>query len=97
VYSQDTFGGRAIFRHQADQQNSWSLSLINEFQKSSITNAALSDFTVRNNLIALGLDPRDGVTRGTLGAIAFDINRNTTNSLLDAQRGYMLSGHVEQA
>ena len=30
-------------------------------------------------------------------AVAFDINRNTTNNLLDANRGYVLSGHVEQA
>jgi outer membrane protein assembly factor BamA len=31
------------------------------------------------------------------GAIAFDVNRNTTNNLLDANQGYVLSGHVEQA
>ena len=30
-------------------------------------------------------------------AIAFDINRNTTNNLLDANRGYVLAGHLEQA
>jgi outer membrane protein assembly complex protein YaeT len=97
VYSQDTFGGRTILRHQSNQQNSWSVSLINEFQQSSITNEALEDFTIRNNLIALGLDPRDGETRGTVGALAFDINRNTTNNLLDANRGYNLSAHLEQA
>jgi outer membrane protein assembly complex protein YaeT len=97
VFTQDTFGGRAIFRHQANEQSSWSVSLINEFQKSSIIAAALEDFTVRNDLIALGLDPRDGETRGTLGAIAFDISRNTTNNLLDARRGYALTAHVEEA
>jgi outer membrane protein insertion porin family/translocation and assembly module TamA len=97
VYSQDTFGGRAILQHQANQRNSWSVSLINEFQTSSIANEALTDFSVRNNLIALGLDPRDGETRGTLGAVAFDLRRNTTNNLLDASRGYMLSAHLEQA
>ena len=97
VYAQDTIGGRAIFRHQTNEQNSWSVSLINEFQESSIEPEALTDFTVRNNLIALGLDPRTGEARGTLGAIAFDINRNTTNNLLDAQRGYHVSAHLEQA
>jgi outer membrane protein assembly complex protein YaeT len=97
VYSQDTMGGRAIFRHQANQQNYWSLSLINEFQKSSIADVALQDFTVRNNLIALGLDPRDGETRGTVGAVALDLNRDTTNNLLDASRGYRVSGHFESA
>src|SRR4029434_5428972 len=33
----------------------------------------------------------------TTGAIAFDVNRNTTNNLLDANQGYVLSGHLEQA
>jgi outer membrane protein insertion porin family/translocation and assembly module TamA len=97
VYSQDTFGGRFILRHQANQVNTWSVSLINEFQKSSIANEALQDFTVRDNLIALGLDPRDGETRGTVGALAFDIRRNTADNVLDASRGYTLSAHLEQA
>jgi len=97
VYSQDTIGGRAIFKHQANQQNYWSLSLINEFQTSSIADVALEDFTVRNNLIALGLDPRTGETRGTVGAVALDLSRDTTNNLLDASRGYRVSGHLESA
>jgi outer membrane protein insertion porin family len=97
VYSQNVLGGRASLRHQADQQTYWTVSLINEFQRSSITNAALEDFTIRNNLIALGLDPRTGATRGTTAAVAFDVNRNTTNNILDANHGYVLSGHVEQA
>jgi outer membrane protein assembly complex protein YaeT len=97
VYEQDTLGGRLIVRHQANQQNYWTVSLINEFQESSIAPEALEDFTVRNNLISLGLDPRTGEARGTVGALAFDINRNTTNNLLDARRGHVLSAHLEQA
>jgi len=102
VYSQNVVGGRATLRHQANQQTYWAVSLINEFQRSTITNAALEDFSIRNNLIALGLDPctdpsRCGATRGTTAAVAFDVNRNTTNNILDANRGYSLSGHVEQA
>ena len=62
-----------------------------------MTAEALEDFTIRDELIALGLDPRTGETPGTLGAIAFDINRNTTNNLLDASSGYVLNAHVEQA
>src|SRR5262245_6404308 len=96
VYSLRWLGGRASLRHQANSQSYWSVSLINEFQRSSITNAGLTDFTIRNNLIALGLDPR-GTARGTTGAVAFDVNRNTTNNLLDANQGYVLSGHLEQA
>jgi outer membrane protein insertion porin family/translocation and assembly module TamA len=97
VYSLNSLGGRATIRHQANSQNYWTVSLINEFQRSSITSAGLEDFSIRNNLIALGLDPRTGRTRGTTAAVAFDINRNTTNNLLDANRGYVLSGHLEQA
>ena len=97
VYSQNSLGGRATLRHQANLQTYWAFSLINEFQRSSITNAGLEDFTIRNNLIALGLDPRTGRTRGTTAAVAFDVNRNTTNNLLDANQGYVLTTHVEQA
>ena len=96
VYSQNVLGGRATLRHQANLETYWAVSLINEFQRSSITNAGLEDFTIRNNLIALGLDPR-GQTRGTTSAVALDVNRNTTNSILDANRGYVLIGHAEQA
>ena len=97
VYSQNSLGGRATLRHQSNSQYYWAFSLINEFQRSSITNAGLEDFTIRDNLIALGLDPRTGRTRGTTAAVAFDVNRNTTNNILDANRGYVLNGHVEQA
>jgi outer membrane protein insertion porin family len=97
VYSLRSLGGRASLRHQANSQNYWTVSLINEFQRSAISNAGLEDFTIRDDLIALGLDPRTGTTRGTTGAVAFDVNRNTTNNLLDANQGYVLSGHLEQA
>jgi outer membrane protein assembly complex protein YaeT len=97
VYSLDSFGGRASLRHQANSQNQWSVSLINEYQSSAITKAALEDFSIRDELISLGLDPRDGTSRGTLSAVAFDITRNTTNNLLDARNGYVLTGHAEQA
>ena len=97
VYDLDQVGGRATLRHQANQQNFWSVSLINEFQRSEIAAAALEDFTVRDDLIALGLDPRDGQSRGTLSAVAFNIGRNTTTNILDARSGYVLNGQVEQA
>jgi outer membrane protein assembly complex protein YaeT len=97
VYSLDRVGGRAILQHQANRQTTFSVSLIDEYEKSSVANRALTDFTVRNALISLGLDPRTGETRGTVSALAFDFNHNTTNNLLDARRGYSVTGHVEQA
>jgi outer membrane protein assembly complex protein YaeT len=97
VYDLDQVGGRATLRHQANQENYWSVSLQNEFQRSEIAAAALRDFKVRDDLIALGLDPRDGQSRGTLSAVAFNIGRNTTSNILDARSGYVLNGQVEQA
>ena len=97
AYSLDTLGGRATLRHQANTQNLWSVSLINEYQRSSVSDAALLDLSLRDELIALGLDPRDGEFHGTLSAVAFDVSRNTTTSLLDARSGYVLNGHLEQA
>jgi outer membrane protein assembly complex protein YaeT len=97
VYELDSLGGRVTLRHQANTQNFWTVSLINEYQRSAITPDALEDFTIRDELIALGLDPTDGTFRGTLSALAFDVSRNTSNNLLDARTGYVLTGHLEQA
>jgi outer membrane protein assembly complex protein YaeT len=97
VYSLNQVGGRVILRHEANAANFWSASLINEYQKSTVTAEGLADFSLRDELISLGLDPRDGLSKGTLSAIAFDIGRNTTGNLLDARRGYTLTAHAEQA
>jgi outer membrane protein assembly factor BamA len=97
VYDLDSLGGRVTLRHQANTQNFWTVAFINEYQRSTVAPEALLDFTIRDELIALGLDPTDGTFRGTLSAIAFDVSRNTSNNILDARSGYVLNGHVEQA
>jgi outer membrane protein assembly complex protein YaeT len=97
VYSTNQVGGRVTLRHQPNQQNFWTVSLANEYHRSSITAEALEDFTIRDDLIALGLDPRGDITTGTLSSVAFDINRNTTNNILDARSGYLLAGRMEKA
>jgi outer membrane protein assembly complex protein YaeT len=97
VYETKQLGGRITLRHQESALNFWTVSLIDEYQWHSIANEALVDFTLRDDLIALGLDPTSGEATGTLSAVAFDITRNTTNSLLDARSGYMVTGHLEQA
>ncbi len=74
-----------------------SLSFINEFEHQTISNEALNDPTFRDELIALGLDPRSGDQEGTVVALAFDISHDTTRNLLDARNGYVLSLHLEQA
>jgi outer membrane protein assembly factor BamA len=99
VYSQNTVGGRVVLRHEPSLQNTWSVSLINEYQRSTVAEEALApeNFDIRDDLIALGLDPRGFDTEGTLSAVAFDAGRNTTTNLLDARRGYVLSARVERA
>ncbi|MGH9236736.1 MAG: BamA/OMP85 family outer membrane protein [Vicinamibacterales bacterium] len=97
VYDSKQLGGRVILRYQPNQQSFWTISFVNERQESTIDAAALEDPTIRDDLIALGLDPTTGGSRGTLSGVAFDISRNTTDSLLNATSGYVLTGHLEQA
>lgn len=97
VYSLDSLGGRFTLKHQVSPDTSWSVSLSDEYQRSTITNAALEDLSIRDDLIALGLDPRTGESRGTLSAVSFGMTRSTTRNLLDARRGYMASVYLEQA
>ncbi len=70
---------------------------VNEFEDYAISREALEDPTFRDELIALGLDPRTGTGRGQRSAILLDLARNTTGNLLDARRGYFASLHLEQA
>jgi outer membrane protein assembly complex protein YaeT len=72
-------------------------SFINEYEHYEIQNWALLDLTIRDQLIALGLDPRTGTGGGTLRGFAFDISHDTIPNLLDAKRGYYASMHLEQA
>jgi outer membrane protein insertion porin family len=97
VYDSKQVGGRAIVRYQPNLQTFLTLSFVNEHQESTIEADALADFSIRDDLIALGLDPTTGGSRGTLAALAVDVSRDTTDSLLNATRGYVLNGHLEQA
>ena len=107
AFTLDSNGGRATvtkrFRRTGGPvlgsrpNSTLSLTYINEYETYSISNEALEDPTFRDDLIALGLDPRTGTGRGTRSAIAFDGGRNTTNNLLEAKRGYVAAVHLEQA
>jgi outer membrane protein assembly factor BamA len=97
VYSLDSVGGRVTLRHQGSLENAWSIGFNNEYQRSSVTAEALEDLSLRDELIALGLDPRTGLSRGTVSAIEFEASRNTTTNLLDARSGYMVAAKLEHA
>jgi outer membrane protein assembly complex protein YaeT len=74
-----------------------SVSFINEYENYTIQNWALLDLTLRDELIALGLDPRTGTGKGTLRGLAFDISHDNVPNLLDAKRGFLAAIHLEQA
>ena len=100
AYSSIVTGAKATVTHRADQKTSWSLSLTSERDNSTIADSFLNDPSfplLRNDLIALGLNPSTGQQSGTLNALGFDVNRSTADSLLNAHHGYQIALHAEQA
>lgn len=107
AFTLDTNGGRATITRQfrrgggpvlgSRPSTSLSLTYANELENYTISNEALADPTFRDDLIALGLDPRTGTGHGIRSAVSLDGGRNTTNNLLDAKQGYVASAHLEQA
>ena len=106
AYQLTTTGGRATIARESSRSRSalgvrqstvLALTYANEWEDYTISNEALLDPTFRDELIALGLDPRTGEGRGQLSALLLDAGRNTTDSLLDAKKGYVASVHFESA
>ena len=106
AYELDTTGGRLSLTRDVSgidpvtgrgADMAVAASLAYEYEDYAIANAALEDLSFRDDLIALGLDPRTGAGRGALVALAFDFRRSTTRDLLDASEGYMVTVHLEQA
>jgi len=107
AFTLDTNGGRMTVTRQfrrgggpvlrSRPTTTLSLTYANEYETYTISDEALNDPTFRDDLIALGLDPRTGTGRGTRSAISLDGGRNTTNNLLDAKQGYVAAIHLEQA
>jgi outer membrane protein insertion porin family/translocation and assembly module TamA len=107
AFTLDTNGGRATLTRQfrrvggpvlgSRPATTLSFGYAGGHESYTISQAALDDPTFRDELIALGLDPTTGKGSGTRSAIFFDGGRNTTDSLLDAHRGYVGTLHFEQA
>ncbi len=74
-----------------------SVTLVHEYERYTISPEALADLTFRDELIALGLDPRTGEGRGTLGALSFNLTHDTTTNRLDPRNGFLGTLHVERA
>jgi len=100
AYRSVVAGGKATLTHRQNQRTSWAVSLTSEHDSSEIANVALTGpdaLKLRNDLIALGLDPTTGRQDGTLSAVGFDLQHNTTDSPLNAHHGYQLAVHAEDA
>jgi outer membrane protein insertion porin family len=97
AYGSIVSGGKLIGTHRGSDRMSWSVSLTSERDRSAIAAAVLDDPLLRNDLIALGLDPRTGEQHGTLNSLGFDLQRTTADNLLNAHRGYQIAVHAEEA
>jgi outer membrane protein assembly complex protein YaeT len=106
TYELETKGGRATLTRRFGRSGAlsqdrsvmtMSAGYLYEYEDYTVFPDALADPLFRPTLISLGLDPRTGRAQGWLGAVIADFNRNTTENLLDARRGYVLSAHVEKA
>ena len=97
AYYSTVLGAKATIAHRESQRFMWAVSFTDEHDSSAIAPEVLTDFKLRNDLIALGLDPTTGEQNGTLNAFGFDMQVTTADSILDAHRGYQLLLHAEQA
>lgn len=97
VYRSVVTGGKLTLTRRPSAQMSWSVSMISERSSSTIEPDGLQNPSLRDDLIALGLDPSTNRQEGTLNALAFDYQRSTADNLLNARRGYQVALHAEEA
>jgi outer membrane protein assembly complex protein YaeT len=106
VYTSDVTGGRIGLSYRlgedATRQGARSpadvvrVSYLVERVRSTVRPDVLSDLTNVATLIALGLDPVDGQSRGTKAAIAVQYERTSVNNLANPTRGYGLGASWEE-
>jgi outer membrane protein assembly complex protein YaeT len=108
-----TIGGRATITREfgvartavlgTKAGSTLALTYANEREDYEIDQDLVNDPTVRDELIALGLNPecqigpRCGAGAGQRSALILDGVRDTTGNLLDAKSGYFANLHFEQA
>ena len=107
AFTLNTTGGRVSVTRQVGRGNrsilggrptmSFSLTYANEYESWELSRELLEDLSLRDDLIAMGIDPRRGEGSGQRSALMLDASRNTTDNLLDARRGYVAAVHLEQA
>jgi outer membrane protein insertion porin family/translocation and assembly module TamA len=97
AYNSVIAGGKASITHRSNERMSWAVSMTGERVSSSIAESVFNDPSLRDELIALGLDPRTLEQNGTLNAFGVDFQRTTADNVLNAHRGYQIALHAEEA
>jgi len=106
AYTLNTNGGRITVervlarpgpRSQRTAATTLSLTYANEYENYRVSDLAKQTPSFYTTLLALGLDPLTGAGKGLLSSLGLDAHRSTADSSVDAQHGYTLNGHVEQA
>jgi outer membrane protein assembly complex protein YaeT len=97
TYTSGVTGARTTVTYQFNSRMLAALSFVVESTTSTITDEALNDPTLYDDLIAIGLDPTTNEQSGTLAPLAIELQRSTTDNVLDPTRGYQVGLRVEQA
>jgi outer membrane protein assembly complex protein YaeT len=97
AFTSTVSGAKVSVTNRLSANTAWSVSMSSEHDVSTIADEVRNDLSLRNNLIALGLDPDTSEQNGTLNLLGFDMHHSRVDNLLDAHRGYQLAFHVEQA
>jgi outer membrane protein assembly complex protein YaeT len=97
AYDSTVTGATVTATYRIRQRTWFSVSMTSERDRSSVAPDVLSDLTLRDKLIALGIDPRTGEQNGTVNALMFDAHHSTADNILNARRGYQVNVHFEHA
>jgi outer membrane protein assembly complex protein YaeT len=106
TYDSKSYGGSATINYhverggtpaQEPQRYDVHFTYRNEFLQYGIREASLDDLDLREERIALGLDPDTGRGEGTLASLDLDIQRVAVDDAFQPTRGTVLSAHLEHA
>jgi outer membrane protein assembly complex protein YaeT len=97
AYDSTVTGAKVSLIHRSTPRTSWTVSFASEESSSSISDQALNDPTLDDDLIAIGLDPDTKTQQGVSNGISLDFLHSTADNVLNARRGYQFAAHAESA
>ncbi|HUK33310.1 MAG TPA: outer membrane protein assembly factor, partial [Vicinamibacterales bacterium] len=97
AYNSTTTGVTTGATYRLRQNTTASLSVTSEYDTSSIAPSVQNNAQLRNNLIALGLNPDTNEQRGQLNSIKIEGHHSTADNILNPHSGYQLTLAFEQA